>query len=75
MSFNEAAAVLAVVLLVSVPWVTALVFAMRDVSRRPSGLTYLLLVLILVGSMPVAFVYLAYRAWRGPEPRVQQLTG
>src|SRR4051794_36275509 len=74
MSFNEATSILAITLLVSIPWITALVLALKDVSRNPSGFTYLLLVVVAVGSMPVAFVYLAYRVWRN-EPHAQRNAG
>ncbi len=67
-SINETVLILAVVILISGPWLLAFVLAVKDISRNPGWFTYLLAVAVALGSTPVAIVYLAYRAWRGVEP-------
>ena len=71
-SISEVVMILFVTLLISTPWVLAFVLAVKDISRSPSWFSYLLAVVVLLGSTPVAIVYLAYRAWRGDRPNALQ---
>lgn len=71
-SFGETVQIFAVALVISVPWIFAIVLAVRGISRKPSRFTYLLTVVVVVGGPPVAFVYFAYRIWRGVAPNAQQ---
>lgn len=65
LGLSETVVILAVALLVATPWLLALVLAVKDVSKNPTVFTYVLAVVVALGSAPIAFVYLAYRAWRG----------
>lgn len=64
---SEIAVIVTVALVVATPWILALVLAVKDMARNPSWFTYLLAGAVVLGSTPLAFVYLAYRAWRGTE--------
>ena len=74
-SMDEAVVVLAITILVAAPWVTAVVLAVKDISRNPGLFTYVVAAVVVLGGTPVAVVYFAYRAWRGhQEPSKQRST-
>lgn len=74
MSLSEVAVIIAVALFISLPWIAAVIFAVKEVSRTPSPFTVLMLVVVVVGSIPVAPVYLTYLAWRRSRTPPQRAT-
>lgn len=65
LSVSDTVAIIAITLLVALPWLAAVVLALKDASRNPSASTYLWAAAVVLGSTPVVLVYFVYRAWRG----------
>lgn len=70
LSLAETVQIFVLALVVSAPWLFAMALAVRDISRNPNWFTYLSAVVVVVGGLPAAIVYFAYRTWRGFEPGV-----
>ena len=74
-SMSDAVAVFAITLLVAAPWLTAMVMAVKDISRNPSLFAYVVAAVVALGGTPVAVVYFIYRALRrDQEPSKQRST-
>ena len=67
-SLNELLVIYGVALVVTVPWIWAVVVAVREASRKSTWISYALVAVVLVGGPLIGLVYLACRIGLRREP-------